>query len=79
MQRQCPSPAYRHDRPGQCPDHVPGTSQPPSTYSLTTCDLTSQRSGWSACARTDGPRRNQPRGIGVRSGRGADRPLDSLL
>ena len=33
------------DRPGHCLDHVPGISQPPSTYSLTTCDLTSQRTG----------------------------------
>ena len=31
------------DRPGHCLDYVPGISQPPSTYSLTTCDLTSQR------------------------------------
>ena len=31
------------DRPGHCPDYVSGISQPPSTYSLTTCDLTSQR------------------------------------
>jgi hypothetical protein len=30
------------DRPGHCLDYVPGISQPPSTYSLTTCDLTSQ-------------------------------------
>ena len=30
--------------PGHCPDYVPGISQPPSTLSLTTCDLTSQRS-----------------------------------
>ena len=30
------------DRPGHCPDYVSGISQPPSTYSLTTCDLTSQ-------------------------------------
>src|SRR5204862_4777666 len=29
------------DRPGHCLDYVPGISQPPSTYSLTTCDLTS--------------------------------------
>ena len=26
-------------------DYVPGISQPPSTYSLTTCDLTSQEPG----------------------------------
>ena len=31
------------NRPGHCLDYVPGISQPPSTYSLTTCDLTSQR------------------------------------
>ena len=37
--------SYRHDRTRQCPDYVPGISQPPSTYSLTTRDLTSQRSG----------------------------------
>ena len=30
------------DRPGHCLDYVSGISQPPSTYSLTTCDLTSQ-------------------------------------
>jgi hypothetical protein len=30
------------DRPGHYLDYVPGISQPPSTYSLTTCDLTSQ-------------------------------------
>jgi hypothetical protein len=36
------------DRPGHCLDYVPGISQPPSTYSLTTCDLTSQRTGRSA-------------------------------
>ena len=30
------------DRPGHCLDYVPGISQPPSTYSLTTCDLMSQ-------------------------------------
>ena len=30
------------DRPGHCLNYVPGISQPPSTYSLTTCDLTSQ-------------------------------------
>jgi len=29
------------DRHGHCLDYVPGISQPPSTYSLTTCDLTS--------------------------------------
>ncbi len=29
------------DRPGHCLDYVPDISQPPSTYSLTTCDLTS--------------------------------------
>ena len=29
------------DRPGHCLDYVSGISQPPSTYSLTTCDLTS--------------------------------------
>jgi len=29
------------DRLGHCLDYVPGISQPPSTYSLTTCDLTS--------------------------------------
>jgi hypothetical protein len=29
------------DRPGHCLDYVPGISQPPSTYSLTTCDLAS--------------------------------------
>jgi Family of unknown function (DUF5999) len=29
------------DRPGHGLDYVPGISQPPSTYSLTTCDLTS--------------------------------------
>jgi hypothetical protein len=29
------------DRPGHCLDYVPGIGQPPSTYSLTTCDLTS--------------------------------------
>ena len=28
---------------GHCPDYVPGISQPPSTYSLTTCDNASQR------------------------------------
>ena len=33
------------DRPGHCLDYVPGISQPPSTYSLTTCDLMSQRTG----------------------------------
>ena len=33
------------DRPGHCLDYVPGISQPPSTYSLTTCDLMSQRMG----------------------------------
>jgi hypothetical protein len=33
------------DRPGHCLDYVPGISQPPSTYSLTTCDLTSQELG----------------------------------
>jgi hypothetical protein len=33
------------DRPGHCLDYVSGISQPPSTYSLTTCDLTSQRTG----------------------------------
>jgi hypothetical protein len=27
---------------GHCPDHVPGISQPPSTYSLTPCDNASQ-------------------------------------
>ena len=27
---------------GHCPDYVPGISQPPSTYSLTTCDNASQ-------------------------------------
>ena len=32
------------DGPGHCPDYVPGISQPPSTLSLTTCDLTSQQS-----------------------------------
>jgi hypothetical protein len=30
------------DRPGHCLDYVSGISQPPSTYSLTTRDLTSQ-------------------------------------
>ena len=29
------------DRPGHCLDYVPGIGQPPSTYSLTTCDLMS--------------------------------------
>ena len=29
------------DRPGHCLDYVSGISQPPLTYSLTTCDLTS--------------------------------------
>ena len=29
------------DRHGHCLDYVPDISQPPSTYSLTTCDLTS--------------------------------------
>ena len=29
------------DRPGHCLDYAPGIGQPPSTYSLTTCDLTS--------------------------------------
>ena len=33
------------DRPGHCLDYVSGISQPPSTYSLTTCDLTSQEPG----------------------------------
>ena len=33
------------DRPGHCLDYVSGISQPPSTYSLTTCGRTSQRSG----------------------------------
>src|SRR5204862_1642536 len=33
------------DRPGHCLDYVPGISQPPSTYSLTTCDLTSHEHG----------------------------------
>jgi hypothetical protein len=32
------------DGPGHYPDYVPGISQPPSTYSLTTCDRTSQQS-----------------------------------
>lgn len=33
------------DGPGRCLDYVSGISQPPSTYSLTTYDLTSQRTG----------------------------------
>jgi hypothetical protein len=31
------------DRPGHCPDYVPGIRQPPSTYSLITRDLTYDR------------------------------------
>ncbi len=33
------------DRPRHCLDYVSGISQPPSTYSLNTCDLMSQRTG----------------------------------
>ena len=48
------------------PGYVSGISQPPSTYSLTTCGLTSQRTGRSARSRPRQRRTRHARGIGVR-------------
>ena len=54
-------------------DYVPGISQPPSTYSLTTCDLTSQEPG-DLCAATRIARRPVDVRICMMSGRCQDSP-----